>query len=131
MAANEDSNHRRNGNRQGTGWGVAFFGQTPETPRNEDNLVAFFQKSAHSKFEAGTYLRNLAVGGKGRIVGYERVTGGYKGRLLAMGLTPGTEFTVIRHAPLGDLEIEVGGFKVSLRRHEANVLCIEEVDELE
>jgi ferrous iron transport protein A len=46
-------------------------------------------------------------------------------------LTPGTEFTLIRHAPLGDLEIEVRGVNLSLRRHEANVLCIEEVDEVD
>lgn len=80
--------------------------------------------------EINTYLRNLPVGCRGRIVGYEQVTGGYKGRLLAMGLTPGTEFTVIRHTSLGDvIEIEVQAGLLSLRKHEADVLCIEELND--
>jgi len=80
--------------------------------------------------DTNTYLCNLPLGCRGRVVGYEQVTAGYKGRLLAMGLTPGTEFTVIRHTPLDDLiEVEVRGCKLSLRKHEADVLCIEEVSE--
>jgi ferrous iron transport protein A len=48
--------------------------------------------------------------------------------LLAMGLTPGTEFTVTRHAPLGDpVEILVRGFKLSLRKDEASTVFVEEV----
>ncbi|NEP00440.1 MAG: ferrous iron transport protein A [Symploca sp. SIO2E9] len=77
-----------------------------------------------------TYLRNLAVGCRGRVVGYEMVSGGYTGRLISMGLTPGTEFTLTRHMPLGGcVEIEVQGCNLSLRKHEADALCIEEVDE--
>ena len=80
--------------------------------------------------ETNTYLCNLPVGSRGRIVGYEQVTGGYKGRLLAMGLTPGTGFTLIGHAPDGDwVEIEVKGLRLSLRKHEADVLCIEEMND--
>ena len=46
-----------------------------------------------------------------------------------MGLTPGTEFTVIRVAPLGDpVEIQVRGFHLSLRKQEADTLIIEEID---
>ena len=37
-------------------------------------------------------------------------------RLMMLGLTPGTRFTVIRVAPL---EIKVRGFSLSLRREEA------------
>jgi len=41
-------------------------------------------------------------------------------RLMMMGLTPGTSFTVVRVAPLGDpIEIKVRGFNLSLRREEA------------
>lgn len=44
------------------------------------------------------------------------------------GLTPGTEFTVTRYAPLGDpIEILVRGFKLSLRKDEAKTLFVEEV----
>jgi ferrous iron transport protein A len=46
-----------------------------------------------------------------------------------MGLTPGTEFTVIRVAPLGDpVEIQVRGFHLSLRQQEADALIVEEID---
>ncbi len=73
-------------------------------------------------------LRDLAVGCTGRVVGYEQTARSYKGKLLAMGLTPGTEFTVTRHAPLGDpVEIQVRGFKLSLRKDEANALFVEEI----
>jgi ferrous iron transport protein A len=45
-----------------------------------------------------------------------------------MGLTPGTEFTVVRLAPLGDpLEINVRGYAVSLRKGEAQLLQVERV----
>ena len=74
------------------------------------------------------YLRDMTVGSMGRVVGYEKTARGYKGKLLAMGLTPGTEFTVTRHAPVGDpVEILVRGFKLSLRKDEANALFVEEV----
>ncbi|BDA71230.1 hypothetical protein RIVM261_001260 [Rivularia sp. IAM M-261] len=74
------------------------------------------------------HLENLAVGCSGRVVGYEKAARGYKGKLLAMGLTPGTEFTVTRHAPLGDpVEIQVRNFKLSLRKNEANALFVEEI----
>jgi ferrous iron transport protein A len=45
-----------------------------------------------------------------------------------MGLTPGTEFTVIRFAPLGDpVEIQVRGFALSLRKDEATALLVEKI----
>lgn len=73
-------------------------------------------------------LGDLAVGAIGRVIGYEKTARGYKGKLLAMGLTPGTEFTVTRYAPLGDpVEILVRGFKLSLRQDEAKTLFVEEV----
>jgi len=73
-------------------------------------------------------LGDLAVGAIGRVIGYEKTARGYKSKLLAMGLTPGTEFTVIRQAPLGDpVEILVRGFKLSLRKDEAKTLFVEEV----
>ena len=71
-------------------------------------------------------LRDLAVGDTGRVVGLNRGDRGYRERLLAMGLTPGTEFTVRRLAPLGDpIELWVRGTSVSLRRDEAELLRVE------
>lgn len=79
---------------------------------------------------ANTHLRDLPVGSRGCIVGYDRAFRGYMGKLLAMGLQPGTAFTVIRHALFGHLvEIEVQGFTLSLRKPEADALCVEEIEE--
>lgn len=77
-----------------------------------------------------TQLRQLKAGSAGRILGYDCPHRGYRKRLLAMGLTPGTKFTVTRHAPLGDpVEICVRGFSLSLRKHEASALLVEVVEE--
>jgi ferrous iron transport protein A len=74
-------------------------------------------------------LQDLAVGATGRVTGYEKSNRAYKSKLLAMGLTTGTEFTVTRYAPLGDpIEILVRGFKLSLRKTEATTLLVEKVN---
>ncbi|MBD2313068.1 ferrous iron transport protein A [Desertifilum sp. FACHB-1129] len=71
-------------------------------------------------------LREAAIGAHLRVIGYEPTARDYKRKLLAMGLTPGTELRVNRHAPLGDpTEIEVRGYKLSLRKHEADALMVE------
>lgn len=71
-------------------------------------------------------LAHMPPGARGRVVGYASPSRPYLRRLLAMGLVPGTEFTVVRRAPLGDpVEIEVLGFLLSLRADEAAGLTIE------
>lgn len=71
-------------------------------------------------------LRDVAIGSTLKVVGYEPTARDYKRKLLAMGLTPGTELLVKRHAPLGDpTEIEVRGFRLSLRKAEADALIVE------
>ena len=73
-------------------------------------------------------LGELTAGERGRIVGYHRGDRSYREKLLAMGLTPGTEFSVVRLAPLGDpVEINVRGYAVSLRKGEARLLRIEKL----
>ena len=73
-------------------------------------------------------LRNVPIGSTWTVVGYEPTARDYKRKLLAMGLTPGTALTVKRHAPLGDpTEIEVRGFRLSLRKHEADALIVEPI----
>ena len=73
-------------------------------------------------------LVDMAVGKGGRVIGYVRGSDGYRKKLLAMGLTVGTEFMVRRFAPLGDpIEIEVRGYNLSLRKQEAAVLLVEGV----
>lgn len=75
---------------------------------------------------AAVTLRNAAIGSTLRVVGYSPTARAYKRKLLAMGLTPGTEFIVTRHAPLGDpTQVEVRGFNLSLRKDEADALQVE------
>lgn len=83
--------------------------------------------------EASTVkLRDAAIGTRLRVIGYESAARDYKRKLLAMGLTPGTELRVTRHAPLGDpTEIAVRGFQLSLRKAEADALIVESVTGVE
>jgi len=73
-----------------------------------------------------TRLGDLDVGNKGKVVGFVKGATAYREKLLAMGLTRGTEFVVKRVAPLGDpVEINVRGFDLSLRKDEASAIMIE------
>ncbi|MGK7932217.1 MAG: FeoA family protein [Microcystaceae cyanobacterium] len=83
--------------------------------------------------DTSTYLRDLAVSSQGYIVGYDKVFQGYIGRLLKLGLTPDTTFTVIRHhfpQPNSHL-IEVNGRLIQLTPPEANALCVESIESSE
>ncbi len=71
-------------------------------------------------------MQDMRPGQSARIVGYEGERSAYRTRLLTMGLTRGTEITLVRMAPLGDpVDIRVRGFNVSLRKDEASVLQLE------
>jgi ferrous iron transport protein A len=73
-----------------------------------------------------TNLGELSSGDTGTVVGYAKGALSYRKRLLAMGLTRGTQFTVKRVAPLGDpVEISVRGFALSLRKDEAAAVTVE------
>jgi len=73
-----------------------------------------------------TTLRDLSVGDRGQVTGYEEGGRSYRKKLLSMGLTPGTELEVVRVAPMGDpAEIRVRGTLVILRRDEAEALQVE------
>ena len=67
----------------------------------------------------------LLAGQRGRVAGFD-LPAEQRQRLLEMGLTVGTEFTLVRFAPLGDpLELEVRGYHLSLRRREAGGIRVE------
>ncbi|MDL2263739.1 ferrous iron transport protein A [Synergistaceae bacterium OttesenSCG-928-I11] len=62
--------------------------------------------------ETGTVAR---VGGGGMI----------KRRLFDMGITPGTEITLKKTAPLGDpIEVEIRGYALSVRKSEAEAVVM-------
>jgi ferrous iron transport protein A len=73
-----------------------------------------------------TRLKELAVGDRGEVVGYESAGRSYRKKLLSMGLTRGARFEVTRVAPMGDpVEIMVRGYRLSLRKAEADSLKVE------
>jgi ferrous iron transport protein A len=75
-----------------------------------------------------TRFSELGTGARGRVLGFEKAASAYRKKLMAMGLTPGTEFTVARVAPLGDpVEVHLRGFALTLRKDEAAALRIERV----
>lgn len=71
-------------------------------------------------------LGSMAAGERGIVTGYTKDSKHFRARLLAMGLTKETGFTVTRLAPLGDpVEIEVRGFALTLRQEEAAAIMVE------
>lgn len=72
-----------------------------------------------STASAPTVLAGLPIGARAKVTGFDLPPVTHQ-RLLEMGLTVGTECTLVRYAPLGDpLEIRVRGYHLSLRRTEA------------
>lgn len=70
-------------------------------------------------------LAELPVGARGRVREVQG-TDELCARLLEMGLTPGVELAVVGTAPLGDpLELELRGYRLSVRRSEAARVTIE------
>lgn len=73
-------------------------------------------------------LRDMQIGDSGKVIGIRQGEKAYRQKLLSMGLTPGTQFSVTRYAPMGDpVEIKVRGFALSLRQGEAEALLVEKV----
>ncbi len=71
-------------------------------------------------------LKDAEIGAKCRVAGYASRDRAYRQKLLQMGLVRGTEFEVVRKAPLGDpIEIRLTGFNLTLREAEADALDVE------
>ncbi len=71
-------------------------------------------------------LTSLHTGAKGTITAISRGAPAYRSKLLSMGVTPGTPFSVVRYAPLGDpIELEIRGFRLSLRKAEGEIVMVE------
>ena len=52
--------------------------------------------------------------------------GPIKRRIMDMGITKGVEIYVRKVAPLGDpVEVTVGGYELSLRKADAEMICVE------
>lgn len=74
-------------------------------------------------------LLDFKPGDVGVVKGFAPGDADYRRRLMAMGLTPGTRFTVTRLAPLGDpIQLQVRNSALTLRKDEARLLRIERSD---
>jgi Fe2+ transport system protein FeoA len=72
-----------------------------------------------SEAAASETLAVFQAGQRGRIVGFD-LPPEQRQRLLEMGMTVGSEFEVVRFAPLGDpVDLKVRGYHLSIRKHEA------------
>jgi ferrous iron transport protein A len=70
-------------------------------------------------------LAELPIGSRARVRGIVG-TDELSVRLMEMGLTPGVEVALVGQAPLGDpLELELRGYRLSVRRSEAARVEIE------
>lgn len=64
--------------------------------------------------------------GQSVIVKKIRGTGPVKKRLMDMGITQGTEITVVKLAPLGDpIEMKLRGYDLSIRKADAELVEVE------
>lgn len=71
-----------------------------------------------------TTLDTLDAGESGRVTSVAGPAD-VRRRLMEMGLTPGATVRVVRFAPLGDpIDVEVRGYHLSLRRHEASHVAL-------
>lgn len=74
-------------------------------------------------------VRDLKPGESAVISGYEKGNKEYRQKLLTMGLTRGKSVKLLKVAPMGDpVELEVREFNLSLRKAEADVLILSEVN---
>ena len=72
-------------------------------------------------------LKSLADGKSG-IVEKIELNGATKRRLIEMGITPGTNLTVLKRAPLGDpIEILLRGYSLTIRGTDAEQIQVTEV----
>lgn len=71
-------------------------------------------------------IRKLSVGSVAVVAGYSHVYGGYVGKLLAKGLTPGKAFVVLKTTlPGGYVAIMLKEKILTLSKPEVEALCVE------
>jgi ferrous iron transport protein A len=72
-------------------------------------------------------LADLGVGERARVVSLGDDEAAE--RMMEMGLVEGTEFSVVRFAPMGDpIEIKTRGYHLSLRKAEAASVGVEKLE---
>ncbi len=73
-------------------------------------------------------IKDLSIGEKAEITGYDKCNPHYREKLLSMGLTRGAVLTLVKIAPLGDpVDIKIRDYNLSLRKDEADILLIRRI----
>lgn len=73
-------------------------------------------------------LSDLKPGEQAKVLGFKSGNYSYQLRLMAMGLRPDMEFTLVRRAPLGDpIQIRLHHHSLCLRKAESAILQIERI----
>jgi len=84
------------------------------------------EDSDSKKEKAPMRIRDMEVGQTAKVTGYVGKDRTYRHKLLRMGLIKRVEFKLVRKAPMGDpVEIELQGFKLTLRKAESDAVEIE------
>lgn len=70
-------------------------------------------------------LNSMAPGERGTVARISAMTPNVRQRLMEMGLIKGTTIELVRYAPMGDpIEVKIKGYRLSLRREEAESVII-------
>ena len=84
------------------------------------------QKNRLENLDKNTYLSNLKVGQRGRVIGLNLDKPEVRRHLLDMGITKGTEILIKKVAPMGDpVDIELRGYELCIRKQEMNYILVE------
>ena len=71
-------------------------------------------------------IKEMKQNDQAQVVSFNKGARLLRDRLIAMGLTRGTRFTLKKIAPFGDpVKIELRGFALSLRKEEADAIEVE------
>ena len=82
--------------------------------------------------EVQTNIKELSLGSVATIVGYAKAYGGYIGKLMSWGLTPGRKFIVLDiSSQKGSVAILLSEKVIQLSKPEVDALCVEEIKEEE
>ena len=87
-------------------------------------------RRAESQDASGMSLDTLPIGKDAVVASVDCAETSLRAHLLDMGLTPGTEVTMMKVAPLGDpVEIRLRGYELTLRRDDAAHIALRDVHE--
>ena len=72
------------------------------------------------------YLDKFIPGETGTVIKIKMKESAHKRRMFDMGITPGTDITLVKVAPLGDpMELHLRGYALSIRKTEAQAILME------